>query len=190
VSSNSESGAPALARLFVDIAVWRRGPQDLPVAAWLLPAAIIVYALASLLSGWAAAALLAVPSAPRRGLGYSAIVADVLFVAGWYWVLLQLFRRRERYPQTASAVFGVSALLTPPSVLAMQLVLLAVYGKVDWLSPVALIAALAMLVWTVLAMAHILRHALERGLGQCVALVLMQLAAEQLLALMLFPSGA
>src|SRR5580704_3476863 len=77
----------ALLRLYGYIAIWQRGPQDLPAVGILLPLTIGAYVLVSAVVG----ALL-----PGLHPGWLLQVAgDALFVAAWYWLLLVIARRRE-----------------------------------------------------------------------------------------------
>ena len=43
------------------------------------------------------------------------VAADALFMAAWYWLLLVSAHRRERYLQTATALFGLQTVLAAPS---------------------------------------------------------------------------
>lgn len=179
LSANSPAGGVALLRLYVDIALWRRGPQDLPAAPLLLPLTVLGYFLVYVAAEWLVGAMMGGSAAQRTGIPLLAF--DVLYVALWYWLLLRLFRRVERYGQTAAAMFGCAALLTPPLALAAQLVMLSDARSMAWLLPVAQLAFIALLVWSVMVSAHILRHALERSLPVCVILVVAQLVSEWLL---------
>jgi hypothetical protein len=164
------SGLLALARLYVDIALWRRGPQDLPAVGILLPLTVAAYvclsvavgeALPALRSGWAAQ-----------------VLADTTFVALWYWLLLALMRRRQRYLQTAAALFGLQTVLAAPSILSAWLLQRFAHDPL-WLT-VSYAGALTVLVWTVAAIGHVLRDALERPLSLCVMLAFAQMLVEDL----------
>src|SRR5579871_2932352 len=93
-----------LIRLFAQIALLRRGPQDLPASGLLLALAVSAYfavncVVASLLppmSGWLAH-----------------LAVDVAFTLAWYYGLLRVAGRPERTLQTSTAVFGYQAVLTP-----------------------------------------------------------------------------
>lgn len=146
----------------------------------LLPLSVAAYVAVNVAAVWLAG-LLILPSGNARGVGLLTLTADVIFIAAWYWLLLRLFRRDERYHQTAAAILGCTALLTPPLALAAQLVEASASGRIAWLAAPALLVFVAMVVWSVLVSAHILRHALERPLPICVILVVVQLISEQLL---------
>ncbi|HTW74135.1 MAG TPA: hypothetical protein VMD56_04345 [Steroidobacteraceae bacterium] len=170
------SGLLKLARLYVDIALWRRGPQDLPTVGILLPLTIGAYVLISVGCGEALPAL-------RDG-WVPLVLADTAFIALWYWLLLALARRRARYLQTAAALFGLQTVLAAPSIVSEWLLERFAHDA-SWLA-VAYVGALAVFVWTVAAIGHVLRSALERSLGLCVVLALLQMLAEELVLLPLF----
>jgi hypothetical protein len=90
-------------KVFLDIVLWRRGPQDLPNSGLLVVLTLIAYELVSLLQ----IALMKVSVAEL--LLY--LVIDPLLLMGGLWLVMKLFRRSERWAQTTSAVLGCSALL-------------------------------------------------------------------------------
>lgn len=172
----ARSGLATLARLYVDIALWRRGPQDLPAVGILLPLTIGAYVLISVALGEALPAL-------RAG-WIPQVLADTGFIALWYWLLLALARRRERYLQTAAALFGLQSALAAPSIVSAWL-LQRFAHDMTWLA-VGYACAITVLIWTVAATGHVLRAALERSLGFCVILAFLQMLVEELALLALF----
>jgi hypothetical protein len=166
----------ALARLYFAIAIWRRGPQDLPAVGILLPLTIAAYVLLSCAVG-------AVLPALHPG-WLLQVLADALFMAMWYWLLLAIMRRRERYRQTATALFGLQTVLAAPS-MAMIWLMQRVEQQPDLRLPVY-IAALVLAIWTLVAIGHILRAALERPLALCLVLALLQMLVEELLFFRIF----
>jgi hypothetical protein len=172
----ASSALAALLRLYCHIAIWRQGPQDLPAVGILLPLTIGAYVLVS--------ALLGAALPPQRPDWLAELAADVAFVALWYWLLLRIARRSERYLQTATALFGFQTVLAVPSIVSVWLVQRYAEDPL-WQAPVYL-AALAMLIWTVLGLGHILRATLERPLGLCLILAFGQIMAEEFLFLAVF----
>jgi hypothetical protein len=166
----------ALARLYFAIAIWRRGPQDLPAVGILLPLTIAAYVLLSCAVG-------AVLPALHPG-WLLQVLADALFMAVWYWLLLVIMRRRERYLQTATALFGLQTVLAAPS-MAMIWLMQRVEQQPSLRLPVY-IAAVALAIWTLVAIGHILRATLERPLALCLVLALLQMLAEELLFFRIF----
>jgi hypothetical protein len=187
LSSNSPVKIGALARLYAAIAVWRRGPEDVPMSPPVLPVTALVYFAASLLAGWLANLAMPLPDAASGQSDALLTGVDVLFVCGWYWWLLRIFGRIERFRQTLSAVFGCAAVLALPSVMVVQLLLYSSPEKTSALAAVASLATLVMVMWAIMANAYILKSALERPLRWCVPLVVLLQVCEQLLALALLP---
>jgi len=178
--SDTRSGVARLARLYVDIALWRRGPQDLPAVGILLPLTIGAYVLVSVALG---------ELTPQLRPGWTPqVLSDAAFLALWYWLLLALARRRERYAQTAAALFGLQTVLAGPSIVCAWLLQRFAHDPV-WLT-LTYIGALAVLVWTMIAIGHVLRAALERSLWLCLMLAFAQMLAEELVFLAIFdPRG-
>jgi len=175
----TSTGLAALARLYFAIAIWRRGPQDLPAIAILLPLTIAAYVLVSAIVGGL------LPS--MRPGWFWQVLLDTLFFLLWYWLVLRIARRRERYLQTATALFGLQTLLAAPT---MALVwLMDRFAHDDSLRPLLYVASLAVAIWTLLAIGHILRSALERPLGFCMILALLQLLVEELVFVSVFGPG-
>jgi hypothetical protein len=90
-------------RIFLDIVLWRRGPQDLPTSSLLLAITIAAYVLV----GAVQLALLEESGATW----FVFLVADPALLAATVWLLLRLYGHAERFQQAAAAVFGTGALL-------------------------------------------------------------------------------
>jgi hypothetical protein len=169
----------ALARLYFAIAIWRRGPQDLPAIGILLPLTIAAYVLLSAAVGELLPSL-------RPG-WLLQVAADALFMAAWYWLLLAIARRRERYLQTATALFGLQTVLAAPS-MAVVWLMQRLAQDASLRVPVYIVA-LALAIWTLVAIGHILRAALERPLALCLLLALLQMLVEEVVFLRIFGPG-
>jgi hypothetical protein len=93
-----------LFRMFVDIALWRRGPQDLPASVTLAWLVTLIYALVSAVQigmmGWDF----------RSGL--MLVGLDLGLQVLWLWGLLSFFGKGPRFLQSITAFLGVGALLT------------------------------------------------------------------------------
>jgi hypothetical protein len=165
-------------RLFVQIALLRRGPQDLPASVLLLTLTVIGYAC---VNAALSSVLPPVADWPEQ------LALDVLFMLAWYFVVLRLCGRRERFLQTATAVFGFQTVLTPPLVAVEWLVGRYAHDSA-WQLPLG-VAGLAVVIWLIAANSHVVKAALEWSSGASVALVILQIVAGQLLQLALFPSA-
>jgi hypothetical protein len=165
-------------RLFVQISLLRRGPQDLPASTLLLTLTVIGYVCVNAV---VSAALPPIAGWPAQ------LAVDVLFMLGWYFVVLSLLGRRERFLQTATAVFGFQAVLSPPLIAAEWLVGRSAHDSTWQL----LIGAggLALIVWLIAANSHVVKAALEWSSIASVALVILQVVLGQALLYLLFPAA-
>ncbi|HEU4486732.1 MAG TPA: hypothetical protein VFR96_14690 [Povalibacter sp.] len=141
-----------LLQTFIDIAIWRKGPQDLPSSRFLAVLVLCVYVIAS----FAQIVFLDL----RMRSAVVVIAVDVLMMMTWLWAVLAFFGYRQRFLQTFSAMLGVGVLLAVVDigVRALQLLL---DGPSHGL-PTAWLALRFFLI--ALVMGRILMQALDRGL--------------------------
>ncbi len=158
----------AIFQAFLDIALTRRGPQHLPVSVPLLWLTVV-----------AGACLAIVPVA-----GQSTSVAQSLTEYGLYasmvssvvWLLLNAMQRRERFVQTATALFGAEFVLT---CLKLGVVMafpatFADFGTPESFKPsVPLMMLFGLEAWSLSVMSVILRAALSIGVLQSVGIVVL-----------------
>jgi hypothetical protein len=102
-------------RIFLDIVLWRRGPQDLPASSLLLAISVAAYIAVSALQ------LVLLGESTATWLFF--LVGDPLLLAAWVWLLLKLYGHPERYVQTAAAIFGTGALLGLGLYLPLQMLM-------------------------------------------------------------------
>ena len=95
----------SLVRLYADIALLRRGPEELPASLFLLLGTVV----ANFLVNFIVSTLLP----PFPGPWHLHLAVDILFTLAWYAVLMRLFARPERFLQTTTAVFGYQTVLAP-----------------------------------------------------------------------------
>ena len=136
-----------LIRLFLDIALFSKGPQDAPGSRFLLG-----LALAADLAVGLGLALLDLGFAD--GIAQSA--ASMALLAGFLWITLYLNRRASRFTQTAIAAFGCDALISAAAFPFLVWSRFTVEGR-----GMAELLILLLLVWQVSVVGHILRHALS-----------------------------
>lgn len=164
-----------LFRAFADIALWRRGPQDLPASRTLVWLVAALYALASGVQigmmGWN------VPSVVLL------LLFDLALQAAWLWGLLTFFAYRARFLQTMAAFIGVGTLLAMLDIVVT--LVSGLFGVTDetpgnpwpWLH-------LALLL---LMLGRILQQALERSLFMGMMLTFVIMLTISLLARGLVP---
>src|SRR5205823_7466308 len=89
-----------LIQLFAQIALLRRGPQDLPASTLLLALTVSAYLAVNLV---VSSVLPPVKSWPAQ------VLVDTLFTLAWYVALLKLVGRSERILQTATYQASVNS---------------------------------------------------------------------------------
>ena len=181
-----------LAKLFTQIALLRRGPQDLPASALLLLFTVVAYVAMNLLMNGLLPPVNPAAAAGRireadQGGWLAQLLLDTGFTLIWYAVLLRLAGRPERTLQTTTAVFGFQIVLAP--LLFLSSWLWPQFAQdLTWRVPIALFGV-ALVVWLIAANSHIVKAALEWSGGASVALVILQILAGELLRRQLFPTA-
>jgi len=167
-----------LVQLLAQIALLRRGPQDLPASVLLLVLTIGGYLAVNFVLS---SALPTIKGWPAQ------VLVDALYTLAWYVALLKLLGRSERILQTATAVFGLQALLSP-LLIASDWLMLHFGQDALWQLPVAC-AGLLLVVWLIAASSQIVKAALEWSSPASVGLVILQTLTGRLLLVALFPPG-
>jgi hypothetical protein len=90
-------------KAFLDIVLWRSGPQDLPASRLLLWVTAVAYVAVSILQ-------LSLLDEPAAAWIVFVLLDPVLLVAGVY-LLLKLFGKTDRFLQAATAVLGTGVVL-------------------------------------------------------------------------------
>jgi hypothetical protein len=169
----------ALLKSFWDIALWRRDPGCLPDSPTLLALSAFAYAVLSAVQSWML-------------YGHDQLIsrtaADLVLLAVPLWLLLMFTGRRHRVRQTLSAVLGTSALLSPFVILLLTLKEPSAdtYG----LALLVWAGSVAVILWYVFVLGHIVRSALDTGLFTGVAIALTYVIASAAILTSLFPEGA
>ena len=167
-----------LIQLFAQIALLRRGPQDLPASTLLLALTVIGYLIVNLL---VSALMPPVKDWPPP----AQLLVDTVFTLVWYVALLRLVGRSERFLQTATAVFGFQAVLAP-LLIASDWLVLRFRQDAMWQVPVVS-ASLLLLIWLIAAYSQIVKAALEWSSPASVVLAILQVFTGQMLGIALFP---
>jgi hypothetical protein len=162
-----------IARAYLDVALGRRGPQDIPASHPLLVGTFAAYfvltvALARVAESWSTA--------------FRAAVVDAAVLTAFVAAVLWLRSRTSRWLQTLTALTGVGVLFTAAAIPPFM--------AIEHLggSPVAAVASvmtLVLFVWNLLAGGHILRHALSvpfpAGVMVALAYAAVSIAAVEIL---------
>ncbi|MEZ5459500.1 MAG: hypothetical protein R3E65_09385 [Steroidobacteraceae bacterium] len=160
----------AVFKTLVDIALLRRDPSALPASSGLLGGLVVLFLVLNL-------ALSAMVKPQSDGLELM-LFASVAFSLLWYWVLLRLFQKPERYLQTVTAIVGFGCLMTPLLV-PLSAAILPFVEKPEAASPIVVLL-LPVVIYIVFVTARILMAAIERPMFQAVALVLLHTFLEPL----------
>lgn len=165
-------------RTYLDIVLFRQGPEDLPVSQTLL----FVTIAASILLGLAFDALLPLPEFNRVGVA----VVEALFNAAWYWALMRLARRPERFVQMASAIFGVAIVMLPLYTLAKWLT---IGHEPKDLPPLVMFVVLVVQIWLLAVNARILQSATQWPLAACIGVTLLREVLLLMVVAAVFPEA-
>jgi hypothetical protein len=168
-----------LFRLFAQIALSRKGPQDLPASPLLLALTVAGYFLIN----YGVNLLM-----PAVDLWRLHLLVDVAFTLAWYWILLKAFAKPERFLQTATAMFGYQLVLAPLWIAAVYLSRR--YNDDAVLQFPAAVIGLAIAIWVIRAGGYILKAALELPMVACVVLIILQILAGQLVLFAMSPMDA
>jgi hypothetical protein len=166
-----------LAKAFLDIALRRQTPANLPASLFLLVLVACAAALTEVLG--------ALLPPPPNGQIPLRIALEVGMPLAFTWILLALARRRARFLQTATALLGVGAIAL--SILYPLDSLLHALGEDHLMALPIGVIWVAVFIGYLFACAHIWRSALDSGLllGVSISLgyfFLSSLIGRQLLA--------
>ena len=139
-----------LLRLFFDICLFRRGPQDVPASSTLFQFMLLVYFAVNL----------ALNLVSGIGLSHALMssVAELLFLLLLIMVILALGRQQRRFVQTAIAMMGTLLVFSVASVL---IYLWVQHAVTDAEKQGLLVSTLVLWIWTIAVGGHIFRHALN-----------------------------
>jgi hypothetical protein len=149
--------------VFLQIALRRRGPEDLPDSQFLLLIAGLAYL--------ATQAVLAMPVYSTASVITRSLALDVLLLCGLLWGMLRLAGRTPRFRQTLTAVLGTGALLGACMLpFNYWIGMAAERGTPSWAGP--RIGLLAIISWWIVVNGHIFSRALSAPFAAGLALAI------------------
>jgi len=157
---------------FLDIALWRKGPQDLPASSLL---ALLVLA-AYMATGLFRMRLFALDL--QAGLLF--ICIDALMLGAWLWLVLAFFGRRQRFVQTITALLGVGLL-----VLLLDVTFRTAQLAFGWSESLRANWLMLRFLITALVLGRIFMLALDRGLITGIALTVAIIYSTNAVALLM-----
>jgi hypothetical protein len=140
-----------LVNAFVDICLLRAGPQDLPASGFLL----VLTAVLGVITG----TVVLYDSFGDAGQALMAQLLDLAFMLLFLRLGLSYRRKEARLLQSATAVFGSGVVMNLVSMPVQLLIGNDPAGSV--LGELGVLLYLFLLVWVIVVIAHILRHAFE-----------------------------
>ncbi len=162
----------AILRLFVDLCLFQKAPQDIPASWFLFRLTVFLYLMTGFL-------VLTIATDWLSALGQ--VVVELALVLSFTWGLLALSHNILRFQKTAGALLGCDVLL---SIIALPFLSWAVFVGAE----LAYIALLLLMLWHLFIIGHILRHALSTSMSFGVGLgILFALVSHQILT-QLFPT--
>lgn len=163
----------ALIEFFIQLALLRRKPQDLPAS----PVLLVLLGVASMALGTAAGA----EDFGGYRAAFGANLFDLTLSLLFLFAVLQITGYLSRWLQTSTAVLGLSILA---SVFVFTLVVL---GDAVRAPDVAGLLALIVFIWLHIAIGHVLRHALGVPLAAGVIIIFGYTLFSQALIWRVFP---
>ena len=160
-------------QLFFDLCLFRKGPQDAPDSWIVMRFTLGVYALVGLI-------LLGIETVWDEAVLQVALEGAILF--GFVWISLKLAGKVNRFVQTTIAMLGADALI---SSLAIPLVIIL---KVNSQIPIIHLLLLMLMVWHLVVVAHIFRHALSQTIAIGLALSIVYMVFSYQIMILLFGS--
>ena len=139
----------ALLKVYANLCLLSKGPQDLPYSVFLLRIVLALYFVTGVLS-----------SLPSSSLGQSLMMmcVDVLILMLFCWICLQFFKQLPRFNQMMTAILGTGSLF---QILAWPLMFYFEIARAKQLVVPELGFLLLMLIsWNLAVYAHIFRETL------------------------------
>jgi len=150
------------ANMFLDIALLRRNPQDLPASPLLLRVSLVAVVISY---------VLALGSRYPFVESLARALVDVAFLAVFVYALLMWAKHRARFNQSFTALCGTGTILNLVSWPVFGLLQDETVG--DSFSTLGLLLMILIVIWGVTVTAHIFRQAMNRDWSQAVAISLL-----------------
>jgi hypothetical protein len=140
----------ALFNLFLDICLFRKGPQEVPASPVLLKLSLITYGLSGLVVMWVINTKLSTALLQT--------LLDLVLLVGMTYGVLQMQGFGARFGQTMTALLGTGTLL---GLMALPVVIWMGEAATDDGMTLPWFLFYLLLGWSIAVMAHVLQHALS-----------------------------
>ena len=164
-----------IVRLFYEILLFRKVPQDVPFSHWLTRLTLIAYAIISLLMSLMGSRLLS---------SLLEVAADILLLMAFTQIALAWVHKSERYQQTFCALLGTDALITLFAIPATAVMLIPGGG----LDVLGFFVIVGLMLWHWSVIAHIFHHALDQTFGFSLGLALLYMMTVYWVMDLIFPA--
>jgi hypothetical protein len=168
-----------LANLFLDIALLRRNPQDLPASPLLLRVSLLAVVISY---------VLALGSRYSLFESLARALVDVAFLGVFVYALLMWARHGARFNQSFTALCGTGTILNLVSWPVFGLLNEGAAG--DSFGTLGLLLMIGIVIWGIAVTAHIFRQALNRDWSQAVAMSLLYMFCAYTTGALLFSDNA
>ncbi len=160
-----------LLKLFYDICLLKKGPQDIPASNWLFRVVLIVCIFVDFLVLILSTDL------------FSAILqtfVEIVLTLGLTWVILYTVKKQFRFEQTVCALMATDILI---SLLALPAIAILVNGGAGSI----FIVIILLMIWHWVVSGHIFTHALEQSFGFGLGVAFLYIFISIQIMGMLFP---
>jgi len=161
-------------RLFYDIALFKKGPQDVPFSKLLTQTTLIGYASVSFLMFFMGSHF---PKALLQ------VGTDILLLAGFTYITLSITGKLARYQQTFCALLGTDMLISLCAIPATASMLVAN----NILGDMAVLAMIGLMLWHWAVLGHIFRHTLSESFSFGFGIGFLYMFSAYLVMGLLFP---
>jgi len=161
---------------FFDICRLRKYPQDIPQSNALFYACLVCYLLASVIL-----ALLSMPASTA----IASSLIEMTLVMIFTYALLQIRARTARWLQTMTAILGTGIII---NLFALPLYYASLHGNEGGvLQGVVVLFFFVLVIWNIVIMGHIFKHALEISMSIGVVIAISYLWVISAFISILFP---
>ncbi len=174
----TDKGHPDVLWKLVEICLLKAGPQDLPAKPGFLGLVLAGYVLVDIL-------ISRINFTP--GIAVAVSLLDALLLATFVQLVLRIRAKPERFNQTLAAMAGTGLLLGLLAVPVIQG--LSAAQLADQAASGLALLWLAILIWSLLILGHILRHALEVKLATGIGIGVLYSLLSVMIVRSLFPDA-
>jgi hypothetical protein len=161
-------------RLFYDIALFKKGPQDVPFSKLLTQVTLLGYALVSFLMFFMSA---------RWSKALLQVATDILVLVIFTAITLFIARKSSRYQQTLCALLGTDMLISLCAIPANA----SIMSPNGSLADLAVLTMIGLLLWHWAVIGHIFRHALSESFSFGFGIGFLYMIVAQVVMGLFFP---